>query len=312
MRVRNRMMTDTMLRNLNGNLSRLQTLHTSITTGKRISRPSDDPPALAWALTFSADIAAGEQYIRTMDTSLSWLNATEDSLGSATDLLHKARELAVQGANDALTTDQQQTIGAQVEEVLKQMVTVGNGSLRGERLFGGFRTDQDPFTGGTSPIGGVAYVGDAGQLRREYTPGANIQINTLGSDVFPASFTALINLRDRLNAGDARAVSSQSLTEIDAAMDSVMSARAINGARVNRVEQAKDRQELLRVNRQDLLSKSAGHRHGGRHQQVLDPGDPLQGIVGGRLEGYPAQPAGLPEMTTMTTMTTLRSSRPSW
>ncbi len=74
--------------------------------------------------------------------------------------------------------------------------------------------------------------------------------------MFPASFAALINLRDRLNAGDARAVSSQSLTEIDAAMDSVMSARATNGARVNRVEQAKDRQELLQVNLQDLLSKA--------------------------------------------------------
>ena len=256
MRVTNRMITDTMLRNLRGNLSRLETLHNSITTGKRISRPSDDPPALARALTFSADIAAGEQYIRTMDTSLSWLNATEDSLASATDLLQKARELAVQGANDVLTPDQQANIGAQIEEVLKQMVTVGNGSLRGERLFGGFRTDQDPFTAGPSPITGVAYGGDAGQQLREYTPGATIQINTLGSAVFPASFSALINLRDRLNAGDAKAVSSFSLPEIDAAMDTVMSARATNGARVNRLDQAKDRQELLQVNLQDLLSKA--------------------------------------------------------
>ena len=257
MRVTNRMMTDTMLRNLNGNLNRLQTLHNSITTGKRISRPSDDPPALARALTYSADIAAGEQYIRTMDTSLSWLNATEDALASATDLLHKAREMAVQGANDVLTTDQLQTIGAQVEEVLKQMVTVGNAGLRGERLFGGFRIDQDPFTAAaTTPITGVAYGGDAGQQLREYTPGATIQINTLGSDVFPASFTALVNLRTRLNAGDGKAVSSQSLPEIDAAMDAVMAARATNGARVNRLEQAKDRQELLQVNLQDLLSKA--------------------------------------------------------
>ena len=256
MRITNRMMTDTMLRNLNGNLNRLETLHNSITTGKRISRPSDDPPALARALTFTSDIAAGEQYIRTMDTSLSWLNATEDSLASATDLLHKARELAVQGANDALTADQQVTIGAQIEEVLKQMVTVGNGSMRGERLFGGFRTDQDPFTTGPSPITGVAYGGDTGQQLREYTPGATIQINTLGNTVFPASFTALINLRNNLNAGDSRAVSSQSLVEIDAAMDTVMSARATNGAKVNRLEQAKDRQELLQVNLQDLLSKA--------------------------------------------------------
>ena len=256
MRITNRMMTDTMLRNLRGNLGRLETLHNSITTGKRISRPSDDPPALARALTFSADIAAGEQYIRTMDTSMSWLNATEDALGSATHLLQNARELAVQGANDALTSDQKVIIGAQIEEVLKQMVTVGNASLRGERLFGGFRTDQDPFTAGASPITGVAYGGDAGQQLREYTPGATIQINTLGDTVFPASFTALINLRDNLNAGNSNAVSAQSITEIDAAIDTIMSARATNGARFNRLEQAKDRQELLQVNLKDLLSKA--------------------------------------------------------
>jgi flagellar hook-associated protein 3 FlgL len=256
MRITNRMMTQTMLRNLNGNLNRLETLHNQITTGKRISRPSDDPPALARALSFSSGIAAGDQFIRTMDSSLSWLNATEDAMGSATNLLQKARELAVQGANDALTRDQQQNIAVQIEEILKQAVTIGNAGLRGERLFGGFRIDQDPFTATGAPITAVAYGGDAGAMLREYDAGATIQINAVGTAVFPPTFTALINLRDNLNAGNSAAVSGQSIVEIDAAMDTLMSARAENGAKVNRLEQAKDRQELLQVNLQDLLSKT--------------------------------------------------------
>ena len=60
MRITHNMISDSTIRNLRNNLNKLESLHTSITTGKRLSRPSDDPAAVARMLTYTSDLAAGE------------------------------------------------------------------------------------------------------------------------------------------------------------------------------------------------------------------------------------------------------------
>jgi len=254
MRITHGMISDTTIRNLRNNLDRLESLHNSITTGKALSRPSDDPAAVARTLTYNNDIATGEAYLRTMDSSLSWLSATDSALAEAGDLLQRARELAVQGANGALNASDMASIGAEVDSILKQMGVTGNASLRGQRLFAGESIDADPFAL-TNVAPGYTYSGDAGQMRREYDQGAFVTINTPGQATFGPAITALMNLRDHLNAGDSAAVSGD-LNTIDAAMDTFLSARAEVGAKVNRIEAAQGRQNLLQVNLEELRSKS--------------------------------------------------------
>lgn len=254
MRITHSMVSDTTIRNLQNNLNRLESIHNSITTGKRLSRPSDDPAAVARTLTYNGDIATGESYLRTMDSSLSWLNATDSALGEAGDLLQRARELAVQGANGALSGGDLAAIGSEVDNILQQMGVTGNASLRGQRLFAGEQIDADPFAlTGVAP--GFTYTGDTGQMRREYDQGAYVTINTPGEATFGPAITALLNLRDHLNAGDHAAVSGD-LTTIDGAMDTILSARAEVGAKTNRIEAAQGRQNLLQVNLEELRSKS--------------------------------------------------------
>ena len=255
MRITHRMISDTTIRNLRSNLSKLETLHSSITTGKRLSRPSDDPAAVARTLTYTSDIAAGEVFLRTMDSATSWMSATDSALDQAGGVLQRARELAVQGANGGtLTTSDMQSIGAEVNDLYEQLGVIGNSSLRGQRLFAGQMIDGDPFTlTGTLP--GYTYAGDNGEMRREYDVNAYLTINTPGEATFAPAFAALLNLRDHLNAGDATAVASD-IAAVDAAMDTVLSARAEVGAKTNRVEAAQGRQNLLQVNLEGLRSQS--------------------------------------------------------
>jgi flagellar hook-associated protein 3 FlgL len=255
MRITHTMISDTTIRNMRNNLEKLESLHSSITTGKRLNRPSDDPTAVARTLTYTGDIAAGEVFLRTMDSAMSWMSATDSALGDAGNLLQRARELAVQGANGALTTDDMKRIGAEVDNLLKQMAVNGNASLRGQRLFAGQMVDSDPFQlSGALP--GYTYSGDAGQMRREYDVNAYLTINTPGQATFAPAFTALFNLRDHLNAGNAAAITSTDITAVDDALDTILSARAEVGAKMNRVEAAQGRQNLLQVNLEDLRSKS--------------------------------------------------------
>ena len=170
--------------------------------------------------------------------------------------MQRARELAVQGANGgALTPDDMAIISAEVDHILSQMVVTGNASLRGQRLFGGELIGTDPFTAAaTAP--GFTYTGDTGTMEREYDLGAYVTINTPGQATLGPAITALFNLRNNLNAGNATAVSSNDLAAIDLALDTLMAARAEVGAKTNRLESAQGRHDLLQVNLKNLRSKA--------------------------------------------------------
>jgi flagellar hook-associated protein 3 FlgL len=255
MRITHRMVSDTTIRNMRNNLGRLEKLQDAITSGKRLSRPSDDPAAVARGLEYTTDIANGEVYLRTIDNSMSWLNATDSALHEAGQLLQRARELAVQGANGgSMTSSDMQQIGAEVDHILKQMIVTGNASLRGQRLFAGEQIDADPFTlAGVAP--GFTYAGDTGEMRREYDLNAYVTINTPGQTTFAPAMQALFDLRANLNAGNFSAISASDIAAVDHAMNTILSARAEVGAKTNRLEAAQSRQNLLQVNLEDLRSK---------------------------------------------------------
>lgn len=255
MRITHRMIADTTVRNLRTNLSRLEQLHNGITTGKRLARPSDDPAAMARVLTYTGEIAAGEVFLRTIDSSSSWLQATDSALDEAGQLLQRARELAVQGANETLAPDDMATIAAEADHLLQQMFATGNASLRGQRLFAGQQTNADPFAPAAPPAG-YAYSGDAGLMRREYDVGVYLTINTPGEATFAPAFAALTSLRDHLSAGQTTEISTLDLPAFDAAIDAILTARAEVGAKMNRLEAAQNRQDLLQVNLEGLRSKA--------------------------------------------------------
>jgi flagellar hook-associated protein 3 FlgL len=255
MRVTQQMLADTTITNLRNNVSRMQDLENALTTGHRVNRPSDDPPAVARTLTYTSDLSAGDAYLKTIDSSLSWLNSTDDALSEGSDLLQRARELAVEGSNDTNNAQDRSNIAAEIGQILKQMIVTGNSSVRGQRLFAGDKINADPFAQAANPAG-FTYTGDNAQMQREYDQNAQIPINTDGQATFGPAITALTNLQAHLNANTPAAITGD-LTSLDTALDTVLAARADVGAKVNRLTAAQDRQNLLQVNVEGLRSKVA-------------------------------------------------------
>ncbi len=246
MRVTERMMTDTVLQNISANLARMQAAQNEVSSGQRIRRPSDDPVDLAQALGYQSAIARADRYVNTIDTATAWLNATDAALGSTTDLLVNARQLAVQGANDTLSSDQRAVLAKQVDQILEQLVSTANSSFQGQRLFAGLKTDVDPFALTAGPPTTVTYNGDSGSMGREIQTGTVVDINTQGNAVFPAGFNALIGLRESLLADDVSGIRANGLTALDSAMSDVAEAQTEVGARVNRFQAVRDQQDQLR------------------------------------------------------------------
>jgi len=232
-------------------MERLEKLQDQLTTGKRIAKASDDPISVARALTYRTSLAETGQYRRNIAAATAWLNATDSALGSAGQLLQRARELAIQGANSFLSAEDQQAIAQEVRQILEQMVQIGNSTYGSDHLFAGHRTATAPFvlSGGV-----VTYMGDNGSIMRETGVGAQLAVNIPGNNVFDAVFSALDSLADGLEQHDAAAVEA-SIPAIDMAMEGILSARSQVGAKVNRLEAADNRLSELEVNQSEILSK---------------------------------------------------------
>src|SRR5437764_9886539 len=117
MRVTTAMMAETTLNNIERNLDRVQDLQSKITSGSRITKPSDDPIGAARALSFQEGVEQTGQYLNNIDQATSWLNTTDSTLGSVTEMLHRARELAVQAANGTMTPTDLSMIQSEVTQL---------------------------------------------------------------------------------------------------------------------------------------------------------------------------------------------------
>ncbi len=255
-RVTQGMLNTQLLRNLNNNLHRMDNLQQQLATGRRISKPSDDPVAISFALRYRSEIGMNEQHQRNVNDSLSWLSYTDIILDQAGQVLQRARELAVQGANGSNPQEALDSIKSEVEQLYEQMVDIANSRFNGKYVFNGQMTDKPPYNAATA----AADVTDTGKIEFEIGAGVKIAVNITGEEVFgPAGgdniFKVMQDLISHLENGDHTAVSNI-IDKLDDHMNAFLAARADIGAKVNRVELAESRLQDININLQNLKSKN--------------------------------------------------------
>ena len=76
----------------------VQRLEEQISTGRRISSPSQDPSAAIRTMGIQRDLEFREQAIRNLDSSQSYLNVTEATLANVQDIMTEIRGLGVESA----------------------------------------------------------------------------------------------------------------------------------------------------------------------------------------------------------------------
>jgi flagellar hook-associated protein 3 FlgL len=190
---------------------------------------------MARTLAVRRNLAENGQYRLNADTALSWLGATDSTLSSAEKLVLRAHDLALRGSNGALSPAEMTAVGAEVGQLVHEMVSIGNTKYGNEYLFAGYQQTAGPFVEVGSPPTAVVYQGDAGQINRSVGQGITLAVNVDGETVLGPSLDALIDLRDALNSGDVSAVSA-CLPSLDDLQNGLTAARADVGARANRLQ----------------------------------------------------------------------------
>ncbi|XGC81339.1 flagellar hook-associated protein FlgL [Bdellovibrio bacteriovorus] len=179
MRIADKMAFNQVNQNLAKNRSDMADLQNQAATQKRINKPSDDPLASARVLAARTEERGNSQFIKNINNAKSFLEFTDQSLGELSDMLVRAKELAVQAASDASGNSESRMVTAsEIGQIFNQSVAVGNRKLGERYVFSGYKTQTPAFT----PNG--EYQGDDGDMKIQTQKDSFIAMNVAGNKVF--------------------------------------------------------------------------------------------------------------------------------
>ena len=112
-------------RNLSMSQSSLTMSMQRLSSGLRVNSAKDDAAGLAISDRMTAQIRGSIQAARNANDGISLSQVAEGALGSASNILQRVRELAVQSANDTNTAADRKSIQAETGQLLTELDRIG-------------------------------------------------------------------------------------------------------------------------------------------------------------------------------------------
>jgi flagellar hook-associated protein 3 FlgL len=230
-------------------------LSDQVSTGLRVSKPSDDPAAWMSAQREKVRAALNDGTSQAIQVGHERLVASDGALSSLAGIVSQARELAIEGSNDTLSAAARQDIGTQIGSLFDTAVAAANTiDANGEYMFAGANSLAQPFDTTTG-----AYTGDAAS-RSINTDTTSKQIETVpgsgltaanGVDILPL----LKTLATAMNTNNAASIQA-ALGGLDTAITQVSFLRGQTGAHMAVLETAKTAHDQLATRIQSSISNS--------------------------------------------------------
>jgi flagellar hook-associated protein 3 FlgL len=261
-RITSNMLSRALIGDIDDLTNRLASTQRKLSTGKELTRPSDDPFATGRALSLRSEIEGLHQYQRTVQDATGWQDVSDAALSSISDAAQRARELLIQGASDTAGQTARNSLAQEIDQLIESVKQAANTSYGGRFVFSGAKTSTRPYDPGAD-----VYNGDGAAMAREIGPSVSIQVNVtagsfLGDGQAANDGKLLDTLRDIAQhlrggtAADANALRSADLKGLDANLDTLGSVRASVGATTNRLQAADARLAQLEESTSKLLSNT--------------------------------------------------------
>lgn len=188
MRITDSYMASILLGDLNRSLGNMLEQQRMAGSQKRLSSFADDPRAIGTINRYNALIANNDDYLSNVSKSRVIVDATDVALQSVSEVLSRARELALRESsavtdNDAAVED--------VRSLVDRLMDVLNTDVEGNYIFSGRQVFTPPFirSGDT-----VLYQGDDGQIESRTGPSSTTTVNLPGT-VFMGNSSATLGGR---------------------------------------------------------------------------------------------------------------------
>ncbi|MGB9498892.1 MAG: flagellar hook-associated protein FlgL [Dissulfuribacterales bacterium] len=150
-----------------------------ISSGNRISTPSDDPVGISKVMNYSSEKVRISQFGRNMTEGSSWLTATDHAMNETVDVFMRANTLLLAAANDTLSDDNLKAQAGELEKMLESLVSLGNTNNAGSYIFAGHQSRTSPYNLMDGSLGAVS-AGDDGEREIEVGVNQKLAINTVG------------------------------------------------------------------------------------------------------------------------------------
>lgn len=249
MRVTNRAMTNTYLKDVQSNLQSINKLNKQLNSGKEINRVSDNPYEAVKILNLQNEINDVEKYNYNCDEIVGWLNTTDDALDSIGNIASEIKTLLT-SISGAYGEDEISAIRSEVNEKMKQIGEALNSSYAGRYVFGGSTTDEPPVEIFEHPDGRVELrikaSANEDKLKAEISSGIGLDYNlTIGQVTDETKgLDVLNNIVEELGKNPADKEKLQELNgDLGEYLTHILDSRSAIGARTNTVENVKSNNE---------------------------------------------------------------------
>ncbi len=159
--------------------SRLEDLQTQTATLKKLNKPSDDPVGAAKVLEVRTDKVNNEQFHSNAKLAEAFLNNTDHALEQFTDIIIRAKEIAInQSSNASSTPESRLGVSEEISQLYQQAVSTANRRIGDRYIFGGYKNTTPPVDSEGN------YHGDMGEQMAEIGRELYIGTNLPGLHVF--------------------------------------------------------------------------------------------------------------------------------
>jgi flagellar hook-associated protein 3 FlgL len=241
MRISTAFTQQTSLSSLLDQQAKMNKTQMQLSSGKKNLTPADDPMAAAKVVDLNQTIKQTEQYQSNINSTRQRLGLADGVLQSAVDLMHKVKDLGIQGLNGSNSPSDRIAIATEMRALNEQLAGLGNTqNANGEYIFSGFNSDKPAFTE-TAP-GVYAYGGSASGPRvLQISADRQLADGDLATSVFgtPGVDSTLEAIDRFATAMKNNTPNAASLDDLKTALDKIITTQSSVGVRLNTL----DRQE---------------------------------------------------------------------
>ncbi|MDR1837232.1 MAG: flagellar hook-associated protein 3 [Treponema sp.] len=171
----------------------LSNIQGRIGTKSRLFQLRDDPIAASHAVRYESFLTRLERFEKNTQYAVEHFDNTYDYLNEVNSIIQKIRELAVSGANGPNTPDDLKVMAVEVNELLKELVSISNAiGPDTKQAFAGDKVFTQPFRivegtvegGGETMIVRVEYRGSGATRRTEIGDNMFLDMDIGGDEAF--------------------------------------------------------------------------------------------------------------------------------
>jgi flagellar hook-associated protein 3 FlgL len=217
--------------NLQTQLQQLSVLQNESSSGKAITKPSDDPTGIGLSLAIKRQQAANAQYSGNATDASNWLTSVSGALSSTVTSLQSVRSLVVGTGDATLSSTAKASIISQLQGLKGELMSQANTTYLGRPVFAG-NSDTTAF----NPD--YTYNGTAGTtVTRQISDTTSVSVSGDGAATYGTGPGSVFSLIDNIVSGiQAGTDVTSDLSAIDSRISAVSNQQSAVAANYNQVQ----------------------------------------------------------------------------